>query len=115
MKHKPDVYLLYKIAYTVRIKVTLRESVDSTMLNQAAQEAIRRFPYFAVSPGLDEGENIVLRPNANPIAVLPGENARLVLGSDKAGGHLFAITWRDRSIWFNFSTVSAVPTARCSG
>ena len=107
MKHNPDIYLLYeymkKIAYTVRIKVTLREPVDSTMLNQAAQEAIRRFPYFAVSPGLDKGENIVLRPNANPIAVLPEENARLVLGSDKVGGHLFAITWRDRSIWFNFS------------
>jgi len=48
MKHNPDIYLLYeymkKIAYTVRIKVTLREPVDSTMLNQAAQEAIRRFP-----------------------------------------------------------------------
>lgn len=90
MKHKPDVYLLYKIAYTVRIKVTLREPVDSTMLNQAAQEAIRRFPYFAVSPGLDEGENIVLRPNANPIAVLPEENARLVLGSETSVCHHLA-------------------------
>ena len=119
MKSNPDIFLLYeymkRVSFTVRIKVILDEPADAKLLNQAAQEAIRRFPYFAVSPGLDEGENIVLRPNANPIAVLPGENARLVLGSDKAGGHLFAITWRDRSIWFNFSTVSAVPTARCSG
>ena len=48
----PDTHLLYeymnKLPFTVRMKIRLDEPVDATLLNEAAQEAIVRFPYFSV-------------------------------------------------------------------
>ena len=50
MKSNPDIFLLYeymkRVSFTVRIKVILNEPADAKLLNQAAQEAIKRFPYF---------------------------------------------------------------------
>ncbi len=107
MKNNPDIYLLYeymeKLPFTVRLKVQLDAPVDAKMLDQAAQEAIKRFPYFKVQVGLDKKQNYTLSHNVRPIAVLPEEDERLVLGSEAVNGHLFAITYRDDCIWFNFS------------
>ena len=107
MAVNPDVYLLYeyrkKNAFTVRVKVTLTETVDEVLLTQAAREAMTRFPYFSVKVVLDEGENYCLLPNDQPVAVLPETDERLVLGSEEVGGHLFAVTWKEDTIWFNFS------------
>lgn len=107
MGNNPDVYLLYeymkKNAFTVRVKVNLSETVDEALLAQAAGEAFTRFPYFSVRVELDEKENYVLQPNRSPIAVLPETDCRLVLGSAKVNGHLFAVTWKENAIWFNFA------------
>lgn len=107
MARNPDTYLLYeymkKNAFTVRMKINLTEAVEPALLAAAANEAITRFPYFAVNVSLDEGENYVLNHNDRPLAVLPELNERLVLGSEKVGGHLLAITWRENSIWFNWA------------
>ena len=107
MSNNPDSYLLYeymeKLPFTVRIKVQLDAPIDAELLDQAAQEAIERFPYFKVQVGLDEGQNYTLTHNVRPISVLPEKDERLVLGSDAVNRHLFAITYRDDTIWFNFS------------
>lgn len=107
MKANPDIYLLYeymkKIPFTVRIKVVLDAPVDEGRLKEAAREAIRRFPYFAVQLGLDAGGNYVLSHNERPLPVLPEQDRRLVLGSEETNGHLFAVTWRGDTVWFNFS------------
>ena len=107
MTNNPDVYLLYeyrkKIAFTVRMKVDLSEAVDEVILTQAAGEAMARFPYFSVRVGLDKGENFCLLPNDRPVPVLPETDGRLPLGSEKLAGHLFAITWKGNSIWFNWA------------
>ena len=107
MTNNPDVYLLYeyrkKNAFTVRIKVTLSEPVDEALLTQAAEEAMTRFPYYSKKVALDEGENYVLLPNDRKIKVLPEKDERLVLGSEETAEHLFAITWRDNDIWFNWA------------
>lgn len=107
MSKNPDIYLLYeymeKLPFTVRLKVQLDEPIDAKLLDQAAQEAIERFPYFKVQVGLDEEQNYTLTHNVRPISVLPEKDERLVLGSDAVNKHLFAITYRDDCIWFNFS------------
>ena len=107
MKRNPDTYLLYeymeKLPFTVRMKVCLDEQVDRKLLKKAAQEAISRFPYFSVKIGLDEGQNYILEHNDKPIAVIPEKDQRMALGSDYVNEHLFAITYRDNCIWFNFS------------
>lgn len=103
----PDTHLLYeymnKLPFTVRMKVRLDQPVDAVLLNQAAQEAIVRFPYFSVRVGLDESQSYALEHNNKPLAVLPEADRRLVLGGDEVNGHLVAITYRDDSVWFNFS------------
>lgn len=103
----PDTHLLYeymnKLPFTVRIKVRLDKAIDAVLLNQAAQEAIVRFPYFSVRVGLDEGQSYTLDHNDKPLAVLPEMDRRLVLDSDEVNGHLVAITYRGDNVWFNFS------------
>ncbi len=103
----PDVYLLYeymeKLPLTVRMKITLDAPVDAAILTKAAQEAISRFPYFSVKVGLDAEQNYILEHNDKPIAVLPEKNESLTLGSETVNGHLFAITYRNNCVWFNFS------------
>lgn len=107
MGHNPDSYLLYeymeKLPFTVRFKVQLNAPVDPELLDQAAQEAIKRFPYFSVKVGLDKEQNYTLTHNVRPIAVLPEKDERMVLGSEAVNRHLFAITYRDDCVWFNFS------------
>ena len=107
MAHNPDIYLLYeylkKNPFTVRIKVRLTETIDEELLTQAAREAMTRLPYYSVKVGLDEDENYVLLPNDRPIAVLPEKDKRLVLGSEEVAEHLFAITYKEDCIWFNWA------------
>ena len=107
MATNPDVYLLYeymkKNAFTVRIKANMTEAVDESLLKEAAVEAMTRFPYFSVRVGLDDDENYILLPNDRPVPVLPETDDRLLLGSERVRGHLFAITWKGNSIWFNFA------------
>lgn len=52
---------------------------------------------------MDEGQNYTLEQNDKPICVLPEKDERLTLGSDEVNGHLFAITYRNNWVWFNFS------------
>ena len=58
MSNNPDVYLLYeymeKLPFTVRIKLCLDAPVEAPLLEEAAEEAISRLPYFSVKIGLDE-------------------------------------------------------------
>ncbi|MCR5104482.1 MAG: hypothetical protein K6B68_08540 [Eubacterium sp.] len=53
MKYSFDTYRLYQsekiFAYTIRIKVTMKEEVDGDVLRSAANVAIKRYPYLAVN------------------------------------------------------------------
>ena len=107
MKHNPDIYLLYeymdKVPYTLRMKVRLDDTVDARILSDISKEAFTRFPYFSVKVSLDEGENYKLDHNDRPIAVLPEEKRKLMLGSDEVNNHLFVITYKKDTIWFSCS------------
>ena len=107
MTKNPDAYLLYeymeKLPYTVRIKVKLSEKTDEKLLYEAAQEAVKRLPYFSVKVVLDKEQNYTIVHNDAPITVAPEKDQRLILGSDEVNRHLFAITYRDDVIWFSFS------------
>ena len=115
MKSNPDIYLLYeytkKLSFTARVKVILDEPVDTVLLKQAAQEAIRRFPYYAVCLGLDAKGNYTLPLNTRPLPVLPEQDRRLLLGSEETNGHLFAITWRGTPCISTGRTASAAASA----
>ena len=105
MNHNPDIYLLYeymdKIPLSYRVKVRLDEKIDVELLKKSVEESIGRFPYYRVQVGVDDEGNYTLTPNDRPIAVAPEQDRRILLGSEETNGHLFAITYRDDTIWFN--------------
>lgn len=105
MQHNPDIYLFYeymkKSSFTVRVKVRLDEAVDVQLLTETAREAFSRFPYYSVQLGTDEGGNYTLSPNNRPLAVLPEADRRRMLGSDEVNKHMFYISYRDDTVWFN--------------
>ena len=75
MKYSLDTYRLYqsdeRFSYIIRVKVTMKESVDSEVLRHSVNTAITRYPYFAVrvAQGRDGGYKLI--PNDKPVAVLP--------------------------------------------
>jgi len=58
MKHSINTYRLYtdekQFSNVVRIKVTMKQSVDPDILSHAVNIAITRYPYYAVHVTLDE-------------------------------------------------------------
>ena len=107
MNNRDDAFLLYeymsKVPFTVRAKVRLSEDADPKLLDEAAQEAVTRLPYFSVKIGIDDENNYVIQHNDAPIPVRQEQNKRLVLGSAELGRHLFAITYYKDLVWFSFS------------
>ena len=108
MANNPDAYLLYeymdKVCYTVRAKIRLSETIDEKLLNEAAQEALTRLPYFSVKAVLDNGGNYMIQHNDAPMPVIPeNPDKKLILGSEKLNRHLFVITYHGDTVWFSFS------------
>ena len=77
-------------------RLLLKDPVDEGALKRAYEETIRRHPY--ITKGLrEENGCFYLVDNHNPMPLLQTEE-NLVLGGERAGGHLYGITWHDRRI-----------------
>lgn len=106
MKYDFDSYLLYEVTqsslYTVKVRVELNIPVHGEVLRGAAQKAFRRFPYFSRTVRTDEHGAYVLEPCEDPICVFQEEDP-VRLGSAQTNGLFFAVTYRDNTVYFNFS------------
>ena len=64
MKYSIDTSRLYMkegpISYVTRVRIKMKEEVDAAVLRKAINEAIKRYPYFAVRVTLDEDGAFVL-------------------------------------------------------
>ena len=104
MKYDFDSYFLYESTpqsvLNIRFKVTLKELINPDILNEAAQKAFRRFPYFARTLRIDESGGHVLIPSNSPI-VVKEDRERITLGSEETNHLFFCITWCDNAIYFN--------------
>ena len=53
MKYDYDSYMFYEysknFAFTVRIRVRLKDRIDGEILEDAAKKAFKRFPYFNIT------------------------------------------------------------------
>ncbi len=58
-------------AYPIRLRVVMNDEVQPQALQQAAQSAIKRYPYFAVEVTIGSEENYELVPNNRPVVVVP--------------------------------------------
>ena len=104
--HDFDSYTLYEIKkvpyYAVRIQVILTEPVRGEILRSAAERAWQRFPYFSRSVAVDTQGVYSLQPCPKPVTVTPDDHA-VQLGTPETNDLLFAVTYRDSKIFFNFS------------
>ena len=107
MKYEFDSYLLYEVtpavAYTVRVKIQMKETVDGQILRQAAERAFRRFWYFARTVRIGSDDAFILENSGMPIVVKEETDQPVVLGSAETNGLYFCITYTDKTIYFNFT------------
>ena len=107
MKYEFDSYLLYEVtpavAYTVRVKIQMKETVDGQILRQAAERAFRRFWYFAKTVRLGPDDAFIFENTGMPIVVKEETEVPVVLGSAETHGLYFCVTYTDKTIFFNFA------------
>ena len=105
MKYDFDSYLLYEVTasslYTAKVVAELRVPVHGEVLREAAGKAFRRFPYYARTVRMDEHGAFVLEPCEKPICVFE-EGVPVTLGTEQTNGFLFAVTYSQNTVYFNF-------------
>ena len=105
MKQNPDSYLLYEcgkfITFNIRLKLVMRDEVNPTALNTAAQKAFKRFPYYAKEIRINKAGCIDLIKNDRPLAVTPTQEGHPILGGPEANYHLCSIDYQGDTIYFN--------------
>ena len=77
-------------SYTIRIRIRMKDRVDSALLRDAVDITMRRYPYFCVRLR-DEGNGFVFVDNPSPV-VLADATHGTVLGAESANGHLISFS-----------------------
>ena len=107
MKHSLDTFGLYRnesiFRFVIRVRIVMKDPVDRTILESAVNTAIKRYPYFAVSVGLDEDGAYTLRPNHERVVVLGRQRRLPNLGSKEVNGHLLFVQCEGREINLHIS------------
>ena len=81
--------------HTFRITIKLKDIVDGTVLRNAVDLTMKRYPYFCVRLCAEEGK-LFFEDNPAPVPVLHSRE-RTVLGSEELDGHLLAFSyWKNR-------------------
>lgn len=105
---KPDTYLLYETRpdassnTNIRFALEITEDINGEILSEAANEAIKRYPYFSVRIKIENGSYIFV-PNSLPIVVMKTKMPSVPLGSEEVNYHLNYIDYTDDTIYFNIS------------
>ena len=84
-----------------KLVVTMRDEVEHGRLVEAVNSAMKRYPYFCVSPQKN-GENIELQFNEAPVPVFKDDRC-VVLGTKESNGHLLAFGCEGRRIFLHAS------------
>ena len=107
MKYSIDTYRLYQsekmFSHTVRIHVRMKDEVDPGALDRAVNNAMQRYPYFAVKVSLDDDGGYVLLPNDKEIVVMPTTEKLPKLGSKAVNEHLIYADFEGKDIYLNIS------------
>ena len=91
----------------MRLRVKMKDKIDPKVLYRSVNEAIKRYPYFAVKPAIDKDGGIILLPNDARIKVFPARGRQRELGSDEVNGHLCFIEYDKKTYILISVTVSA--------
>ena len=107
MKYSLDTYRLYqredRFSYVIRVKVTMKEPVDSEILRHSVNTAITRYPYFSVRVAQGKDGGYKLLPNDKPVAVLPIAAKPRSVCSVEVNKHLLFVEYSGKDIYFDIS------------
>lgn len=107
MKHNFDSYGLYKkedrFSFTVRVRVTMKETVDPDILRTSVNKAIKRYPYFSVKVIVCDDGGFDLIYNDRDVVVIHTQKHIPALGTEEVNEHLLFIDYHNRCIYFNIS------------
>lgn len=107
MKYSIDTYRLYdsesRYSFSIRTKVTMKDTVNGDTLRRSVNTAIQRYPYYRVKVSVDSDGGYILPENTAPIAVLPVARKPRMLGSKEVNEHLFFVEYEGKDIYFNIS------------
>ena len=107
MKYSINTYRLYnnesRYAFSIRVKVTMKDTVDAEILNRSVNTAILRYPYYCVKVAVDSDGGYILLPNSAPVAVLPVSRRTRMLGGNDVGEHLLFVEYEGKDIFLNIS------------
>lgn len=107
MKYNFDSYMLYHtgkiIRNVVRLKVTMKDSVDIDVLRNAVNIATNRYPYFKKKIAVNEEGAYVLEDNVEPVAVFPTRKKAPAIGSEEVNRHILYVDTEGRDIYFTIS------------
>ena len=102
--YDPMFYLCSaEMPFTIRLETILKDPIDGEALTLAANQAIRRYPYFAVQLREENGELITV-PNERPIIVFRGDKP-CPLGGKEVNFHVQALSYVGSEINFYVSHV----------
>ena len=83
-------------------RVVMKTPVDGKLLNEAAQEAMIRYPYLGKKIVIENG-TYVYKENHAPVPVVEGTKNLPKYGSEEANEHLILLNYDGRAIYFNMS------------
>lgn len=105
MKKHFDTYQLYRIGkhikYSARIRVTMKDEVNFTILCDSINKAAKRYPYFCKEIAIDEDGGYDLIQNDRPIVVIKTRDTLPLLGSEEVNRHLIYVDSEGKDINFN--------------
>ena len=83
------------------LKVEMKDKVDGEMLNRAAEQTMKRYPYFCVELKKEDGADYFV-DNPRPVRVVHGREG-VPLNSEESGFHFLEFYWYDNDICLEFS------------
>lgn len=105
MKQNPNSYLLYEankfITYNFRVKVVMKDNLNVTALEKAAQVAFKRFPYYSKEINILNNGEIELKQNNRPLVVRADNKKHTRFGTAEVNYHLCSIDYYENVIYFN--------------
>ena len=97
--YDPMFYLCSKdMPFGIRVEIELKYKINESILCNAVNTAIKRYPYFSVKVEKKDG-NYVTVPNSLPIKVIKGK-LTYPLGSKEVNCHLVALTYSENTVNF---------------
>lgn len=76
----------------------LKEEIEEEILKAAVKDAMEVFPFFCLTPFLDEKGAVKAKENDQPVPVYPEDGKKRKLGTAQTNGYLFLVRYEGKKL-----------------